>query len=266
MLKTLLMTGAAGNIGVAIRPFLATIAETVLLSDLAEVGDLAPHERFQRADISVREEVDALFAGGVDGVLNLGGVSVERPFEMILQANLIGAYHMFDAARLNGKPRMIFASSNHVMGYYRRDERLDASSPPRPDSLYGVSKAYGEALASLYFDKFGVESLCVRIGSCFPEPADPRMLATWLAIEDFVDLCARAFAAPRLGRTIVYGASDNEEQWWDNREAAFLGWRPRHSSEKFRADVVARAEKQDPFDPAVVFQGGKFVPAGHPDE
>jgi uronate dehydrogenase len=248
-----------------LRPHLSAFAERVALSDIAPIADLAGHESFTACDLADRSAVAALVEGA-DGIIHLGGISVERPFETILAGNIVGAYNLFEAARHHGKPRIVFASSNHVIGYYRRDERLDASALPRPDSLYGVSKAFGENLASMYFDKFGQECLSVRIGSCFPKPKNPRMLATWLAVEDFADLCARAFAAPRLGNAIVYGASDNDEQWWDNRAAAFLGWRPKHSSAKWRAEVLAATPQEDPNDPAVIYQGGAFAAAGHPED
>ncbi len=266
MLKQLLLTGAAGRVGAALRPFLTRFAETVLLSDIEPIDDLAPHERFRAADVSDRAEVDALFAEPVDGVIHLGGVSVERPFEMICQGNLIGAYNVFDAARLNGRPRMIYASTNHIIGFYRRDQRLDANAPLRPDSLYAASKAWGEALSSLYWDKFGVESLCVRIGYCFPKADTPRTLVGWLAAEDLADLCERAFTVEYLGRAIIYAASDNEEKWWDNSAAAYLGWRPKHSSKEWRAEVMANAPEADPKDPSTIHQGGQWIGMGHPDD
>lgn len=266
MLKKLLLTGAAGHVGTAIRPFLPRFAETVLLSDIEPIGDLAPHESFKRADLGDRAQVDALFEGGVDGVFHLGGVSLEKPFEMICHGNLIGAYNMFDAARLNGRPRMIFASSNHVTGFYRRDERIDVTAPIRPDSLYGASKAWGEALASLYYDKFGVECLTVRIGFCFPKPTNPRSMAIWLSAEDLADLCARAFSAQFIGHTRVYGASDNDEQWWDNRHAAFLGWRPKHSSAQWRAEIIAGAPPIDPRNPDFIYQAGHWATMPHPND
>lgn len=263
MLNKLLMTGAAGGVGTALRPLLPQFAKSVVLSDMTEITDLAAHETFQRCDLGDSDAVAELFDGGVDGVVHLGGVSVEKTFDLILNGNIVGAYNLFEAARHNGRPRIIFASSNHTIGYYRRDQQLDNTALPKPDSLYGVSKVFGENLASMYFDKFGQECLSIRIGSCFPKPANPRMLATWLAVEDLAELCARAFAAPRLGHTVVYGASANEESWWDNRNAGFLGWTPRYSSAKWRAEVLAEAGREDPNDPAVVYQGGGFAAAGH---
>lgn len=263
MLNKLLLTGAAGIVGSALRPLLTDLAETVVLSDISEITDLAAHETFVQCDVADEAAV-AHLVKGVNGIIHLGGISIEKPFELILEGNIRGAYNLFEAARKAGRPRIIFASSNHVVGFYRRDERLDTTVLPRPDSLYGVSKAFGENLASYYFDKFGQECLSVRIGSCFPEPQNPRMLTTWLAVEDFAELCARAFTAARIGHTIIYGASANDESWWDNRHVAFLGWQPKHSSAKWRARVLAAAEPEDPASREVIYQGGGFASQGHP--
>ncbi|RWX78567.1 NAD(P)-dependent oxidoreductase [Neorhizobium lilium] len=265
MLKRLLLTGAAGGVGQGIRPLLGELAETVVLSDIAEISDLRAGETFIRSDLADAAGVSTMMEG-VDGVIHLGGVSIERPFNLILQGNIVGLYNLYEAARHSGQPRIVFASSNHVVGYYRRDEHIDSDVPPRPDSLYGVSKVFGEAIASMYFSKFGQETLSVRIGSCFEKPANPRMLATWLSQRDFVSLCGRAFATPRLAHTVIYGASANDEQWWDNRNAAFLGWSPKDSSSKWRVEVEAATGKQDPTDPAVIYQGGAFTSAGHPED
>ena len=263
MLDTLLMTGAAGGVGKALRPFLKTMARTVRLSDREDITDLAPHETFAPCELADQTAMRRLVEG-VDGIIHLGGVSIERPFNQILDSNIVGVHNLFEAARAAGRPRIIFASSNHVIGFHRREDRLDSTAPARPDSLYGVSKAFGENLASYYHDKFGQECLSVRIGSCFPKPRNPRMMATWMAVEDLADLCQCAFTAPRLGCTIVYGASANDEQWWDNRNAAFLGWAPKHSSAQWRAEFVEAAAAEDPASPEVAFQGGGFVTLGHP--
>ena len=265
MLKTLLLTGAAGGVGQALRPLLSQIAETVVLSDLTPINDLRPSERFVACDLADRSGVEELVSG-VDGIIHLGGISVEKPFDMMLQGNIVGLYNLYEAARAVGRPRIVFASSNHAIGFYRRDERIDNTVPTRPDSLYGVSKVFGEAVASLYFDKFGQETLSVRIGSCFPEPRNTRMLATWFSVRDFLSLCGCAFEAPRLGYTIVYGVSDNNEQWWDNSKATFLGWRPQDSSAPWRAEILARTPAEDPNDPAVIYQGGGFASAAHPED
>jgi uronate dehydrogenase len=264
MLKRLLLTGAAGGVGRAIRPLLNTLAEEVVLSDLAEISDAGPKERFIQCDLADKAGV-AKLVEGVDGIIHLGGVSLEKPFDLILQGNIVGVHNLYEAARHNGQPRIVFASSNHVVGYYRRDEHIDNTVVPKPDSIYGVSKVFGEGIASMYWDKFGQETLSIRIGSCFEKPLNARMLATWLSARDFVSLCGRAFVTPRLQHTVVYGASANDEQWWDNSKAGFLGWRPQDTSAKWRADVEASV-RDNPSDPAVIYQGGAFTTAGHPDD
>ncbi|BES73090.1 NAD(P)-dependent oxidoreductase [Marinobacter nanhaiticus D15-8W] len=265
MLKRLLVTGAAGGVGTAIRPHLQNLAEQVRLSDIADLGQAAGHEELVPCDLGDAQAVRELVKD-CDGIIHLGGVSVEQPWNAILQANIIGAYNLYEAARYLGKPRIVFASSNHTIGYYPRTTRIDTEVPRRPDSLYGVSKCFGEDLASLYHDKFGMETLSVRIGSCFPKPKDTRMMATWLSVEDFMRLMKRAFVAPKLGYTVIYGASANTELWWDNSKSAFLGWVPQDSSEPWRDEIEAEAGTIDPEAPEVVYQGGKFVAAGHPDD
>lgn len=258
MLKRLLVTGAAGIVGTMVRSRLGDIAETLRLSDIApfDVGDL-PAE-VVACDLADHDAVRKLVAG-CDGILHLGGVSVEDKFSRILKANIEGVHNLYEAARKNGSPRILFASSNHVVGFHRQTERLDDSATMRPDGLYGVSKCFGEAMAQLYFAKFGIETAIVRIGSCFPEPRDERMLSTWLSPDDFVSLVECVFRAPVLGCPVIYGVSANDARWWDNSNVDYLGWKPKDNAEAFRARL-------EPFDsgsgrggPAMVFQGGKFT-------
>lgn len=260
----LVVTGAGGGIGTMLRGRLGHLASEVVLSDRDDV-EAGAGERSQPCELSDLDAVRALLRGGGD-VLHFGGQSVEAPFAVIRESNLIGAYNLYEAARLEGVRRVLFASSNHAIGFHERETRLDGSSPVRPDSLYGVSKVYGEALARLYWDKWGVESLVLRIGSCFPEPADLRQLATWMSVDDMTRLIERMVTAPRLGCPVVYGASDNREAWWDNREAAFLGWTPQDSSEPFREAMEAREPTPDPLAPETRYQGGRFTAAGHPED
>jgi uronate dehydrogenase len=257
-MKRLLITGAAGGLGSLARRRLTSLADALRLSDIAPLGTAAAHEELAPCDLSDFAAVQALVAG-CDGVVHFGGVSVERSWAEILPANIVGTYNVYEAARLQGVKRVFFASSNHAIGFYKRETRIDATDPVRPDSLYGVSKCFGEALARYYYDKYGVESAVVRIGSCFPEPKDHRMMATWLSEDDLVRLIERVFTAPKLGYATIFGASDNEEQWWDNRCAGFLGWRPKDSSEQFRAAVDSRCEMPESEAPVNRYQGGSFA-------
>ncbi|MGB1011872.1 MAG: NAD-dependent epimerase/dehydratase family protein [Thiolinea sp.] len=258
MLKRLLITGAAGGIGKMIRPHLTDLAETLRLSDINDLGDAAANEELIACDLGDEAAVHKLVAG-CDGILHLGGISVEDRFDKILNANIQGVYNLYEAARANGLPRIIFASSNHTVGFHQQDKHLDANANLQPDGLYGVSKCFGEAMASMYHNKFGQETAIVRIGSCLPEPTDQRKLATWLSLEDFISLIACAFRSPRLGCPIIYGASDNDASWWDNSAAAYLGWRPKDNSAVFRDKVYANVPIADKDAALAKYQGGDFI-------
>jgi uronate dehydrogenase len=257
----LLLTGAAGGLGKELRGRLKAHCRVLRLSDLADLGSAQAQEEIMPAPLQDADAVLALLAG-VDAVVHLGGVSVEGPFEPILQANIIGAYNLYEAARKHGVKRIVFASSNHVTGFYRQDEVIDATMPMRPDGYYGISKAFGENLAQFYFDRYGIETVSLRIGSSFPEPKDRRMLATWLSYDDLERLVVASLTAPVVGHSVVYGMSDNTTTWWDNTPARHIGYRPQDSSEPFRAAVQARQPGLDMNDPATLHQGGPFVTKG----
>jgi uronate dehydrogenase len=257
----LLLTGAAGGLGRVLRPRLKAYCETLRLSDISTLGAAGAGEEVMPAALQDKAAVGDLLRG-VSAVVHLGGVSTEQPWEPILQANIIGIYNLYEAARVHGVRRIVFASSNHVIGFYRQDEVLDHKVPMRPDGLYGLSKAFGENLARFYFDRYGIETVCLRIGSSFPEPKDRRMLATWMSYDDLERLVVASLTAPVVGHSIIYGMSDNTTKFWDNTGAAHIGYRPLDSSEPFRAAVEARQQVLDLNDPAQVCQGGAFVTKG----
>lgn len=257
----LLLTGAAGGLGKVLRERLRPYANILRLSDIGEMAPAAgPHEEVVRCDLADKAAVHKLVEG-VDAILHFGGVSVERPFEEILGANICGVFHVYEAARRHGVKRVVFASSNHVIGFYKQDQHLDANSLRRPDGYYGLSKSYGEDMASFYFDRYGIETVSIRIGSSFPEPANRRMMSTWLSYDDLTHLLERCLYAPNVGHTVVYGMSNNREVWWDNSQAAHLGFKPKDSSEVFRDKVEAQPMPAAD-DPARIYQGGAFVAAG----
>jgi uronate dehydrogenase len=260
-MNRLLITGAAGNLGRLARERLGHMADVLRLSDIADLGSAGPREEVVPCDLADRGAVLDLVAG-CDGIVHLGGISVEDTFDRIAATNIAGMYNLYEAARAAGMPRILFASSNHTIGYYRQDEPLDASATMRPDGLYGVSKCFGEALALMYHDKFGQETARVRIGSCFPEPRDHRMLATWLSPDDFISLIECVFRVPRLGCPVIWGVSDNDRCWWDNTAARFIGWRPKDNAEAFRPVLDARLPLPPADAPEAVYQGGKFTADG----
>lgn len=256
----ILLTGAAGNLGKVLRDRLKRYADVVRISDIADLGAQREQEEIVPCNLADPHAVHELVAG-VDAIVHLGGVSVERPFEEILPANIQGTYNLYEAARRHGVRRIVFASSNHVIGFYKQGEMLDADTVPRPDGYYGISKAFGEQMASFYFDRYGIETVCLRIGSSFPEAKDRRMLITWLGYDDLEQLIKRSIFVPDVGFAIVYGASANRDRWWDNSKATRVGFQPVESSEQFRAKV----ESVPPLpadDPAGWYQGGAFVKAG----
>jgi uronate dehydrogenase len=256
--KRILLTGAAGGLGQVLRERIKPWAEVVRLSDVADLGAAGPGEELVQCDLADRQAVLALLEG-VDAVLHFGGISTEKAFEPIMQANILGMANLYEALHKAGTRRVVFASSNHAIGYHRVTEVLDADSPTRPDSYYGLSKVFGEQLARYYFDRFGIETVCVRIGSSFPQPLDKRMMSTWLSYDDLTELLRCALFAPRVGHSIVYGMSDNDSVWWDNRLAAHLGYKPKDSSSRFAHLFPDSAAYPAPDDVTTSFQGGKFL-------
>jgi uronate dehydrogenase len=255
----ILLTGAAGGLGKALRKRLAANCAVLRMSDITpQPTDLALNEEWLTVDLANRAGVLAM-AADVDAIIHLGGVSVERAFDEILPANIVGVYNLYEAARKQGVKRVVFASSNHVTGFYKQSDTIDASAPPRPDGMYGISKAFGEDLSRFYFDRYGIETACVRIGSSFPEPKDRRMLASWLSFDDLHRLITACLTTPVLGHSIIFGMSNNAVTWWDNRLAKHVGYVPQDSSDVFRDAVHARTNHPDLTDPAVIYQGGGFV-------
>ena len=253
-MKTILITGAAGDVGTHLRRELA--GKYVLkVSDLRSLKKINKEEIFARADIS--KFADALrITKGVDAVVHLGGYSVEGPWAGILSANIIGCYNVFEAARRNGVKRILFPTSNHAVGFYRRDQTIDHRAYPRPDSRYGVSKVFGEALGSLYADKYGMQVFCIRIGNVGPAPIDKRRLSIWFSPRDLAQLVTIGIEHPDIRFEIVYGISRNTRAWYDNANAYRLGYKPVDDSETRASEVLAREKPGDPT--AEIYQGGIF--------
>ncbi len=257
-MKTVLITGAAGDVGSHLRRELAGRYK-LRLSDVKPMTDLAAGEEFMCADIASMEELGHV-TRGVDAIVHLGGFSVEGPWEAILPANIIGTYNVFESARLNGVKRILFATSNHAVGFYRRDETIDHRVYPRPDSRYGVSKVFGEALGSLYADKYGMEIFNMRIGNVNPHPLDKRRLSIWISPRDLAQLVTIGIEHPDIRFEIVYGVSGNARSWYDNANAERLGYRPQDDSEPWASEVLAKEKPgADPL--TEKYQGGTFVAA-----
>ncbi|MGB0901314.1 NAD-dependent epimerase/dehydratase family protein [Halocynthiibacter sp.] len=263
--ERILITGAAGRLGTELRKGLKHLANHIRISDRIEMEDVQPHEEAIVCELGDYDAVMGL-ARDVDAIVHFGGAPLEVDFETMLDSNIRGSYHIYESARKNGVKRVIYASSVHAIGYHEMEGHIDADSPVRPDSLYGVSKNFVESLSRLYWDKFGIESLCLRIFSSFPEPADRRMLWSWLSFSDCVQYVERALICPRLGHTIGHGISDNRLKVVDDSKAGHIGFQPQDNTEEFRAAMEAKTDAPDPNAPGVKFIGGWFCELGHPDD
>jgi uronate dehydrogenase len=255
-MEKVLITGAAGDVGSRLRHLLKDTYR-LRLSDLKRPTGLAPGEDFVQADLADVAALDKAVAG-VEGIVHLGGFSIEGTWPMILHANIIGCYNLFEAAHQHGVKRVVFASSNHAVGFYPRSRRIGVNAPVRPDTRYGMSKAFGEAVGALYAFKHGLRVTCIRIGNVADQPADRRRLSVWLKPEDLVQLVRIGLEHPDIRYEIFFGASDNARGFWDNDAAFRYGYRPLGKAEDFR-DTALAAHAKLPSDPiGDWYQGGPF--------
>ena len=262
----ILLTGAAGKIGSIIRPWLLQRYMRIRLSDASVINDLNAGETFELCDLVNEKDTDKIMTG-VSVMIHLGGISCESSWAEILDSNIRGTINIFESARKHGVKRIVFASTNHVQGFYDRDDVIEADRTVRPDSRYGVSKAFGEALASMYAYKYGISTTCIRIGNVDWRPVDRRRLAIWIHPEDLFQLICIGIDHPSIRFEILFGMSDNARAWWTDRRAAALGYRPRHRSEDYAAEVLSAPHTPDAV--ADAYQGGPFcseeyVPAAAP--
>ncbi len=259
-MKKVLVTGAAGDVGSRLRKLLPAVYPDIRWSDIRTPGDLAASEEFVAADLSKMDEVEKI-VDGVEGIVHLGGFSVEGPWDTILQSNIVGTYNMFEAAYRAGVKRVVFATSNHAVGFYRRDQRIGVNVTVRPDSRYGVSKAFGEAIGAFYADKHGLRVTCLRIGNVGDAPLDQRRLAIWLKPEDLVQLIRIGFEHRDIQFEIFYGASNNAATWWDNSNAQRYGYHPIGKGDDYRDQAMAAQAGIGPDPIAEKFQGGPYCSA-----
>jgi len=255
-MQKILITGAAGDVGTRLRKLLKGVY-SLRVSDIRKPADLGADDEFVAADLGDYEQTKQITAG-IDGIVHLGGYSVEGPWETIHKSNIVGCYNLFEAAYRSGVKRIVFASSNHAVGFYPRDRKIGVDVTLRPDSRYGVSKAFGEAVGALYADKHGLRVTCIRIGNVNDKPLDKRRLSIWVKPEDLAQLIRIGLEHPDIRFEIFYGVSDNEAGWCDNSNARRFGYRPQFRSEIFRDEAMA-AQAKLPADPiGGRFQGGPF--------
>ena len=256
-----LVTGGAGLIGGWLRGGLPERGWALRSLDVVPVPEVRPGEEQVVADVTdLAAMVDA--ATGASAVVHLAGIATESTWPAISHANIEGTYCALESARRAGVQRVVLASSNHATGYTPRPEQgllTEADAPPRPDTYYGVSKVAMEALGSLYVDRYGLDVVCLRIGSATPEPTSLRHLATWLSPTDTVDLVDAALSAPAPGFAVVWGVSDNTRRWWDLTAARALGYTPVDDAERYAEALLAVHGEPDPADPVHVRVGGEYA-------
>jgi uronate dehydrogenase len=256
-MKKIALSGAGGQLGSVVRA--AMIARGTPLRSAAGSKALTPlveGEDVMHGDLRDPAVVDRLLEG-VDVLIHFAGTSVERPLPEIIENNLRGLVEVYEGARRQGVKRIVFASSNHAIGMYPVTEKLSLDCELRPDGFYGLSKVWGEALARMYWDKHGIESVCVRIGSCLERPTEPRHLSTWFGHRDLMHFLDRCVEAEDVGFLTIWGVSANTRSWWDNSGAARFGYQPTQNSEDYAAEILARPNPLDAFGQR--FQGGAFV-------
>ncbi|MBG85418.1 MAG: hypothetical protein CMO80_00760 [Verrucomicrobiales bacterium] len=243
-MNRILVTGAAGIVGQAVRPELARVHEHLVLSDLRTIDDLAANESFEQGDLGDLEFLKSV-AANVDAIVHLGGlVGAHYTFHEVMRPNLIGAHNIFEAARQAGITRVVYASSAHCVGFMKRGSAIDHTSPPRPNGEYAVSKVFGESLASYYADKFGMNILAIRIGYVGVDLSKERRLRTWVSARDLVQLIEIGLSQD-VGFEITYGVSDNPEPFFDNSNAFRLGYRPQDRSVNFVSDTSVLSQEPD---------------------
>lgn len=253
------LSGAGGQLGRFLRPMLLERGV-----DLRSAGGrspltpLRPDEDFCHGDLRDPAIVDRLLAG-VDVLIHLAGTSVERPLPEVIENNLVGLHQVYEGARRHGVKRVVFASSNHAIGMHPVEEKLGLDCDFRPDGFYGLSKMWGEGLARLYWDKHGIESVCVRIGSAIERPTEPRHLSTWFGLDDLLQFTMRCIEAPpgELGYLVAWGVSNNTRSYWTPTGCERLGYRPMQNSEDFAAEILARPNPLG--EPGRHYQGGSFA-------
>lgn len=251
---SILVTGAAGQLGSQVTNYLCNALrngeiEKLRLVDIAPIDVTMTKVETMVASLAESDAARAA-AKGMDAIIHLAGISTENEWRNLVPSNLAATAHLFDAAVENGVDRILFASSNHAVGLYPVDQRIDHTAPGLPDSRYGLTKLFGEELARLYARKTPVRGFCMRIGSCFPEATAERHMSTYQSFADFIRLVTVGLTADYRFE-IVYGMSDIDEGYWDNSNAFRLGYRPADQPESFRADEIDQTR--------YAFQGGSYA-------
>ncbi|WP_232790393.1 NAD-dependent epimerase/dehydratase family protein [Pelagovum pacificum] len=264
MFGKLVLTGARGNLGNELRAPLSKMARELVTTDILEApAELLPNETYVQADLGDYDAVEPLLEGA-EMVIHFGAIVDERPFEDLHLPNYVGAYNIWQAAWRHGARRVVYASSIHAVGMAENARGIDTDEPHRPDTFYGLAKCFAEDMGRMYWEKRGLEAVCLRILSCTPEPQNVRALGSWLSYRDMVQLVTRAIETPTVGFTVAYGVSNNDRAPVSNHKVGFLGYKPQDNAEDWAEALFAKAVAPDPQDVAQTRVGGPFaaVPLG----
>jgi len=254
----IVLTGAVGRLGSYLREPLAKMGASLVSTDIVDdFGKLYKGESYVKADLASLDDMLKV-TKGADMVVHFGAFVDEGPFEKLLGPNFIGAYNVWEAAHRNGARRVVYASSIHAVGMYPKTETIGIDVPHRPDTFYGLAKCFAEDLGRMYWEKRGLESVCLRILSC-AQVTNARAVGSWLSYDDLIHLVERAVSTPVVGFSIIYGVSNNDRAPVDNSAAGHLGYKPKDNAEQFAAKVFAEEGPVDPSDPGHYLHGGPFA-------
>ncbi len=257
-MKKIVLTGAAGRLGSYLREPLSKMADQLLSTDISnDIGSLYDNETFVKADLAEMSEIKPLMKDA-DMVVHFGAYVDEGPFEKLWGPNFVGSYNVWESARLAGVKRVIYASSIHAVGMYPRNQFIGVDVPHRPDGFYGLAKCFTEDLGRMYWEKSGLEAVCLRIYSA-AAVVSSRSLSTWLSYDDLIQLVTRAIDTPTVGFTISYGISNNDRAVVDNSAATYLGYKPKDNAEQYADEILANSPPSDPQDLAQMCHGGPFA-------
>ena len=263
-MKKIVLTGAIGRLGSYLREPLTKLADEVVSSDILDgPASLYAGESYVKADLSNLDEMVALLEGA-DMVVHFGAIGDEAEWDAILQSNIVGAYNVWEAAHRNGVKRVVYASSVHAVGMHKSTDVIGLDAPHKPDTYYGLAKCFCEDLASLFWDKRGIESVCMRIFSA-ASVTNSRSLGTWLSYDDLIHLVEQSITTPVVEFTKVWGISNNDRMVVDNSGAAHLGYKPKDNAEVYAKEILAKTPPIDNKDLAHACIGGPFavVPLGN---
>jgi uronate dehydrogenase len=255
----IVITGAAGSVGSMLRTRLARPDRVLRLLDITSV-EPGPGEEAVQASATDMAAMTAI-CQGADAVIHLAGIPAEAPWDQILETNINSSYVAFEAARRSSVPRVIFASSNHAVGFTpRSDFPVPDYTFPRPDTYYGVSKVATEGIASLYHSRYGLDTICVRILTCAQRPLERRALSTWLSPDDAGRLFDACLTAPSPGFRVIWGVSANTRgPVVSLAEGNALGYYPQDDAEVYAAEIMAGDNRPDSEVPELRYLGGPFT-------